>query len=71
MTNNEALKADCAELLNKLKSFKKKYRIPGICDNGEVHVGSLSKFERDLRGILFVLRTDEENKEQDAIDRRL
>lgn len=60
MTNNEIFKKEATELLDKVIYFKRTFRIPGICDKD----GSLSKFERDLRGLLHVCRTDEENNSQ-------
>lgn len=60
MTNNESFKKDATVLLDKLIDFKRKYRIPGISDKD----GSLSKFERELRGLLVIARTDEENNNQ-------
>lgn len=60
MTNNNNFKIDATLLLDQLIDFRRKYRIPGICDKD----GSFVKFERDLRGLLVIARTDEENDAQ-------
>lgn len=60
MTNNDNFKKEATVLLDKIIDFKRGYRIPGICDKD----GSLSKAERDLRGLLHVVRTDDENNTQ-------
>lgn len=60
MTNNEYFKIEATELLDKIIDFKRIFRIPGICDKD----GNLSKFERDLRGLLQICRTDDENDAQ-------
>jgi hypothetical protein len=64
MTNNERFKTEATKLLAQLIDFRG-FRIPGICDKD----GSLAKLERDLRGLLHILRTDEENYEQANQDR--
>lgn len=64
MTNNENFKIEATELLDKLIDFKRIFRIPGICDKD----GSLTKFERDLRGLLHICRTDDENYNQGRQD---
>lgn len=64
MTNNENFKSEATKLLDMIIDFKRIFRIPGICDKD----GSLSKFERDLRGLLHIARTDDENNKQHKQD---
>jgi hypothetical protein len=63
MTNNEKLKEDTTELFNKLMTFQKKHR--NVISRGVLKGNdSFQLMERDLRMMLQILRTDEENNEQ-------
>lgn len=60
MTNNDQLKADATQLLNKLIDFKRRH-----ARTVQFGIGTpIQSFERELRMILHILRTDEENAAQ-------
>ncbi len=61
MTNNDNIKEDASVLLSKVLAFKRKYRVGG-------NNTPLAEFERELRLILMVARTDEENQAQSNAD---
>ncbi len=63
MTNNDNLKNDATELLLKLQSFKRKYMVKFSSKGSPI-----DEFERELRMILYVARTDEENQQQIKTD---
>jgi hypothetical protein len=64
MTDNTKFKEDATQLLNKLISFQRSY----IQNNSRVRETSAKSFENDLRMMLMVARTDEENQEQRKVD---
>ena len=59
MTNNKQIKKDASELLEKVIEFKRNYK-ELTTSNGS----PADDFERELRLILMVARTDEVNEEQ-------
>lgn len=60
MTDNSQLKMDASELLRMVDTFKRRY--PRVMQFG---IGTpIQAFERELRMVLFILRTDEENAAQ-------
>jgi hypothetical protein len=65
MTDNTKLKIDTEKLLDLVISFRRQYlshfQSRRTSDGGEL-------FERDLRLILWMLRTDEENAQQQRRD---
>ena len=63
MTNNDKLKEDSTELLNRLIEFRRDYRL-GSNDQS----APINGMERELRLILMAVRTDEENKAQSERD---
>ena len=63
MSNNEEIKKDAGELLDRILKFKSKYNNL----NGK-HGSPIGEFERELRLILMVARTDEENQQQSKQD---
>ena len=63
MTNNEEIKKDAVELLDRILKFKSKYKnLTGK------HGSPIVELERELRLILMVARTDEENSLQSKSD---
>lgn len=59
MTNNDKIKTDATELLGKVINFRRNY------DNLTSRNSSpIADFEKELRLILMVARTDEENDKQ-------
>lgn len=64
MTDNEQFKNDAEELFSKITSFKKKY---GFMSSGK-NPKPIDMLESDLRVILKILRTDEENQNQNKRD---
>lgn len=64
MTDNTKFKEDATQLLNKLINFQRSY----ITYN-KVRIETNAKlFENDLRMMLMIARTDEENQEQRKVD---
>jgi len=64
MTDNTKFKEEATKLLNNLISFQRSY----LTYNTEGGDSSARLFERDLRMMLMVARTDEENQEQRKVD---
>jgi hypothetical protein len=62
MTNNDHLKEDATVLLTKLMAFNRKY---SLFDN---KTSNSALLEKDLRLILKIVRTDEENSQQTKQD---
>jgi hypothetical protein len=60
MTNNETLKKEAEDLLSKIKSFRTNFVNQGRSRDAN----HWDNVERDLRLMLFVARTDEENEQQ-------
>ena len=65
MTNNDNLKKDATELLNKVIDFKRSYN---FISGGPKAPAAIDAFERELRLVLKVVRTDEENNQQSQTD---
>jgi hypothetical protein len=64
MTDNTAIKTDATELLAKLKAFKSRHGFVIQTKPGS----AIDTFEKEIRLILKVVRTDEENQEQSKVD---
>lgn len=65
MTDNLGFKKEAAELLQKLIDFQRKYQYG---NKRHAPTSPASMFESELRQMLMIARTDEENKEQKRID---
>ncbi len=66
---NATFKEEGGELLDKLMAFKKRYLVPMNCYNIRPDANTpFVNFERELRMMLFVARTAEENREQKKKD---
>ena len=65
MTNNEKFKIDTEELFNKVKAYKKKY---SFMSGSRTTQKGVDVLEDELRVLLTVLRTDEENSDQKKWD---
>lgn len=63
MTDNTQIKNDATELLDKLQKFKQRYHI----FNEKFSHGDM--LEKELRLLLMIARTNEENDRQSTIDR--
>lgn len=61
MTDNTKFKEDATKLLNALISFQRTYNLRDPYSNA-------SLFEKDLRNMLTIARTDEENQNQKKWD---
>lgn len=61
MTNNVGFKEDTEELFSKLREYKKKH---GFISGGKMNKKGVDILEDELRVILTILRTDEENANQ-------
>lgn len=61
MTDNEQFRADTEELFNKLKTYKKKH---SFMSGGRMNQKGADILEDELRLVLTILRTDEENAKQ-------
>ncbi len=60
MTNQENFKKDTENLFNSILTYKSRYR---FVSNGK-NPKALDLFERELRTMLEIVRTDEENTQQ-------
>lgn len=65
MTNNEKFKADTEELLTKITTYKKRY---SFMSGGRMNQKGVDILVDELKVLLTVLRTDEENADQQRRD---
>lgn len=65
MTNNEEFKKDIEELFSKVTKVKRKY---SFMSGGRITQKGVDILEDELRLLLTVLRTDEENEQQRKYD---
>ena len=61
MTNNAEFKKDSEELFNKLLEYKRNYH---FMSGGRLNTTGVDELERQLRMVLEIVRTDEENDRQ-------
>jgi hypothetical protein len=61
MTDNEQFRADTEELFNKLTDYKKRH---SFMRGGKMDPKGVDILESELRLVLTILRTDEENAKQ-------
>lgn len=61
MTDNDKFRADTEELFNKLTTYKKRH---SFMSGGRMNQKGADILEDELRVILTILRTDEQNADQ-------
>ena len=61
MTDNDQFRADTEELFTKLKNYKKRH---SFMSGGKINQKGVDILEDELRLVLTILRTDEQNADQ-------